>query len=390
MHYIGIYGSQKYDNYDETASRITELLKRYGDLRQNVTILTSDTGFCCRNVKKFAEANGIKIKIYGSDWKKFGHTAGVISNYHIVHNSEYVIVFWDGASRGCKNLILRCRKTGTPFSDVRIHIGTVPSKQTEPRTMEQPTNKPSPPTPEKNEPSTGVKATSTPVTKASGTDSKISSEKENPEQSSAGHQTSASVAAHAASSEPKNSPPETAPSKPVEPNIPADKEHSSDVPDEKNGKPNELKDQPEPSPEKETMKHPRPAVPQRASVASTSSSANTTSTEPPSTETGTADNMKHPRPVEGPEEELKPSSEPSVSGDGTMKHPRPPDGKEKAATAASGTPPVPQSEYDKMTPEEKERADRLMRDMSGDDYATASSESFEPHLYHRGKLIFGW
>ena len=66
MHYIGIYGSQKYDNYDETASRITELLKRYGDLPQNVTILTSDTGFCCRNVKKFAETNKIKIKIYVS------------------------------------------------------------------------------------------------------------------------------------------------------------------------------------------------------------------------------------------------------------------------------------------------------------------------------------
>jgi hypothetical protein len=44
------------------------------------------------------------------DWDKHGKAAGFIRNQEIVDNCDFVVAFWDGASRGTKDTIDRARK----------------------------------------------------------------------------------------------------------------------------------------------------------------------------------------------------------------------------------------------------------------------------------------
>jgi len=52
-----------------------------------------------------AKRLGFKIKVVYPDWKKYGKKAGYIRNLLMVKVAHYVIVFWDGKSKGAKHTI---------------------------------------------------------------------------------------------------------------------------------------------------------------------------------------------------------------------------------------------------------------------------------------------
>jgi predicted Rossmann fold nucleotide-binding protein DprA/Smf involved in DNA uptake len=55
--------------------------------------------------KKFAKEFNISFQAYLPDWNKLGRSAGMVRNRLIVKNSDRVIAFWDGESKGTKNSI---------------------------------------------------------------------------------------------------------------------------------------------------------------------------------------------------------------------------------------------------------------------------------------------
>lgn len=65
--------------------------------------------------KKYAEASGLLIVEYLPEWDKYGRRAGFIRNVQIVDNSDLVIAFWDGISKGTGHSIDYARKIGKPL-----------------------------------------------------------------------------------------------------------------------------------------------------------------------------------------------------------------------------------------------------------------------------------
>lgn len=57
-----------------------------------------------------AKELGLPSEIYLPEWGKYGKLAGIIRNEQIVKNSDSVIAFWDGSSKGTKKSIEICRK----------------------------------------------------------------------------------------------------------------------------------------------------------------------------------------------------------------------------------------------------------------------------------------
>lgn len=55
--------------------------------------------------KKFAEKNSLKIHKFQADWKKLGRAAGPIRNRQMAEFADSLFAFWDGKSRGTKNMI---------------------------------------------------------------------------------------------------------------------------------------------------------------------------------------------------------------------------------------------------------------------------------------------
>lgn len=53
----------------------------------------------------YANRNNIKIEKFPADWRQFGKRAGMISNRQMAEYADVLIAFWDGKSRGTKNMI---------------------------------------------------------------------------------------------------------------------------------------------------------------------------------------------------------------------------------------------------------------------------------------------
>jgi len=65
--------------------------------------------------KLYAGTNGHGYVEYPADWKTYGRSAGYRRNRDIVANSDAVVAFWDGKSRGTKHSIDIAREMGKPL-----------------------------------------------------------------------------------------------------------------------------------------------------------------------------------------------------------------------------------------------------------------------------------
>lgn len=53
----------------------------------------------------YAKDNGIPVKVFPAYWDKYGKSAGPIRNEEMAKHGTHLLAFWDGKSRGTKNMI---------------------------------------------------------------------------------------------------------------------------------------------------------------------------------------------------------------------------------------------------------------------------------------------
>lgn len=69
--------------------------------------------------EQWAKSKGYGIKLFPADWKNYGKSAGPIRNKQMADYSDALIAFWDGKSKGTKNMIELAREDGMPIVIVR-------------------------------------------------------------------------------------------------------------------------------------------------------------------------------------------------------------------------------------------------------------------------------
>lgn len=57
----------------------------------------------------------LPIEQHKPDWSKYGKGAGIVRNKEMVLAADYVLIFWDGESKGTKSVIDFCEKQGKAF-----------------------------------------------------------------------------------------------------------------------------------------------------------------------------------------------------------------------------------------------------------------------------------
>ena len=62
------------------------------------------------DAERYANANGIKMTVFKPQYSKYKGGAPHIRNKEIVNYADEVLAFWDGSSRGTKNVIEYCRE----------------------------------------------------------------------------------------------------------------------------------------------------------------------------------------------------------------------------------------------------------------------------------------
>ena len=68
----------------------------------------------------YAEECGYSVQRYPADWAKNGKAAGPIRNAKMADNADALIAFWDGQSRGTKNMIEVAKNRGLKVRIIRI------------------------------------------------------------------------------------------------------------------------------------------------------------------------------------------------------------------------------------------------------------------------------
>lgn len=63
---------------------------------------------------KWAQKNKIKVAEYPADWNKHGKAAGPIRNEQMAKYGDVLVAFWDGKSKGTKNMIENMQKLHKP------------------------------------------------------------------------------------------------------------------------------------------------------------------------------------------------------------------------------------------------------------------------------------
>lgn len=70
--------------------------------------------------ERYAKENGYKVDAFPADWNKYGLAAGPIRNEQMASHGTHCVVFWDGKSKGSKNMVKCAKKAGLPTIEVMI------------------------------------------------------------------------------------------------------------------------------------------------------------------------------------------------------------------------------------------------------------------------------
>lgn len=108
---IIIAGGRDFMNYALLKSTCDHLL-RESPRSQEVIIVSGHATGADKLGERYAKEKGWMTDIHPADWKRHGKAAGPIRNREMALAANALIAFWDGKSRGTKNMIDLANKMG--------------------------------------------------------------------------------------------------------------------------------------------------------------------------------------------------------------------------------------------------------------------------------------
>jgi hypothetical protein len=113
---VAVVGSRTFIDYD--------ILKKNLDIiheKKPITYIVSGGAKGADSLgEKWAKENNIESLIFIPDWDKFGKSAGYKRNESIIINSDIVIAFWDGKSKGTQHSINLSKQHNKPVFIVKF------------------------------------------------------------------------------------------------------------------------------------------------------------------------------------------------------------------------------------------------------------------------------
>jgi hypothetical protein len=112
-----VAGSRSYKHTSKSFERLSECILKsrvyfedeFSDSK-DITIISGDCHGPDRMGAKWARENDIEVEVYPADWDRHGKAAGMIRNAEMADAGDVLICFWDGESRGTKNMIQEMAK----------------------------------------------------------------------------------------------------------------------------------------------------------------------------------------------------------------------------------------------------------------------------------------
>ena len=119
MFRIGIGGCRFFDDYSFFQNKLDSVIAKVMCC-DNIIILSGHCRGTDMMAEKYAKERGYSLELYPAKWSEYGRCAGVIRNKEIVNNSDLIVAFWDGKSKGTKNLIENAIALSKPYKIIYI------------------------------------------------------------------------------------------------------------------------------------------------------------------------------------------------------------------------------------------------------------------------------
>jgi len=114
---VAVIGSRNFYDYNLFAAKIDYFTK-------NIPDICFVSGGCKTGadnlIERYCNDNNLPILIFYPDYYQYSKRAPLVRNQEIVDNSDMLIAFWDGESRGTKHTIDLAEKKGIPSRIVKI------------------------------------------------------------------------------------------------------------------------------------------------------------------------------------------------------------------------------------------------------------------------------
>ena len=115
---VTVGGCRDYAEKEEIFRVLDEALAPFSP--KDTVILSGHCSGVDRVAERYAEERGLGLRIVPADWRRYGRGAGPVRNRQMVEESDLVIAFWDGRSKGTASLIAAAEKLGVPLRVERI------------------------------------------------------------------------------------------------------------------------------------------------------------------------------------------------------------------------------------------------------------------------------
>lgn len=109
---IIIAGGRDFNNYDLLAKSMDILLEPRKRNRSPIEIVSGGARGVDQLGERYALNSKFLLTIMNADWDFHGKAAGHIRNRDMAVYSTHLAAFWDGKSRGTKNMIDTAKKLG--------------------------------------------------------------------------------------------------------------------------------------------------------------------------------------------------------------------------------------------------------------------------------------
>lgn len=119
---IIIAGSSTFQDYELLERKMDTLTAQLDD----IVVFSGYADGADKLGERWAFENRFTVKRFRPDWKEHGKQAGIIRNQEMLTEAGpkcAVIVFWDGQSKGSKDMIDRAKKAGVKLKVIRIDTG---------------------------------------------------------------------------------------------------------------------------------------------------------------------------------------------------------------------------------------------------------------------------
>jgi hypothetical protein len=120
MYKILIAGSRGFTDYLKFKGYVDKFLSSLD--KKDIMIIEGGAKGTDHMAHQYAVEKNIDVKTYPADWETHGKKAGMIRNREMGEAATHAIIFWDGQSRGTKNMISICEELGISLRTVRVKL----------------------------------------------------------------------------------------------------------------------------------------------------------------------------------------------------------------------------------------------------------------------------